>query len=112
MTENQANILSFVATILEKEINLQDPRLLNESLTNCSFFFFLQENNSERNRKYESKVNSSAVNDIMKIITESVESLEKTQNRITQPASTEQIILEAELGLTKQELKYHIMIKD
>ena len=43
----------------------------------------------------------------MKIITESVESLEKTQNGSTQPALTEQIILETELGLTKQELKYH-----
>ncbi|XP_015772313.1 PREDICTED: uncharacterized protein LOC107350584 [Acropora digitifera] len=43
----------------------------------------------------------------MKIITEAVESSEKTQNGSTQPASTEQIILEAELHLTKQELKYH-----
>ena len=43
----------------------------------------------------------------MKIITEAVESSEKTQNGSTQPASTEQIILEAELDLSKQELKYH-----
>ena len=43
----------------------------------------------------------------MKIITEARESSEKTQNGSTQPASTEQIILEAELDLTKQELKYH-----
>ena len=48
----------------------------------------------------------------MKIITESVKSLEKTQNGSTQPALTEQIILEAELGLTKQALKYHNEAKD
>ncbi|XP_067023274.1 uncharacterized protein [Acropora muricata] len=74
---------------------------------NADKLFPLQENNSEKKRKCDSKVNSSPVNDIMKIITEAVESSEKTQNGSTQPASTEQIILEAELHLTKQELKYH-----
>ena len=73
---------------------------------NADKLFPLQENNSEKKRKCDSKVNSSAVND-MKIITEAVESSEKTQNGSTQPASTEQIILEAELDLTKQELTYH-----
>lgn len=113
MTENQPNILRSVATILEKERNMQDPRFLNESPTNRSsfLFFLLQENNSKKNKKCESKVCSFAVNDIMKIITESVESLEKTQNGSTQPPS-EQIILETELGLPKQELKYHNEAKD
>ena len=43
----------------------------------------------------------------MKIITEAMETTEKTQNGSIQPASTEQIILEAELDLSKEELKYH-----
>ena len=64
---------------------------------NADKLFPLQENNSEKKRKRDSKVNSSAVNDIMKIFTEARESSEKTQNGSTQPASTEQIILEAEL---------------
>ena len=63
---------------------------------------------SERNdsQKKKKKVKSSEVNDVMTIIAAAVQSSEETLN-VSTSTSTEQIILEAELDLTKQELNYH-----
>ena len=63
---------------------------------------------SERNdsQKKKKKVKSSEVNDVMTIIAAAVQSSEETLN-VSTYTSTEQIILEAELDLTKQELNSH-----
>ena len=60
-------------------------------------------NDSQKKKK---KVKSSEVNDVMTIIAAAVKSSEETLN-VSTSTSTEQIILEAELDLTKQELNSH-----
>ena len=60
-------------------------------------------NDSQKKKK---KVKSSEVNDVMTIIAATVKSSEETLN-VSTSTSTEQIILEAELDLTKQELNSH-----
>ena len=83
------------------ERNLLDLKFLSAMPIYC----FLQKETTHKRRR-KRLIKSSEVNDVMTIIAAAVKSSEETLNVSTSTA-TEQLILEAELDLTKQELNSH-----